>query len=151
MGKNQIYLYNETEEKIESLKTIEKVLKSALAMENLKGVCFSVIFVDSKRIQQINQEYRKQDRETDVISFALEEDRKVLLPGKKRILGDIYICLNRAKKQAIQYEHSLERELCFLAVHGLYHLLGYDHETKEEEKVMFQKQEEVLEKNKVIR
>ena len=59
-------------------------------------------------------------------------------------MGDVYICLDRAKSQAIEYQHSFLREICFLAVHGFYHLLGYDHQTKEEEEVMFTKQEEVL-------
>ena len=66
-------------------------------------------------------------------------------PEVKVILGDIYISLDKAKSQSKEYGHSLLRELSFLAVHGFYHLLGYDHQTKEEEEVMFKKQEEVLE------
>ena len=66
-------------------------------------------------------------------------------PEGKVILGDIYISLDKAKSQSKEYGHSLLRELSFLAVHGFYHLLGYDHQTKEEEEVMFKKQEEVLE------
>ena len=68
----------------------------------------------------------------------------MVIPDGIRLLGDIYISLDKAKEQAKEYGHSLERELCFLAVHGIYHLLGYDHETEEEAEVMFKKQEEVL-------
>ena len=92
----------------------------------------------------MNKEYRGIDRVTDVISFALEDDKSMIIPDDIRLLGDIYICLDKAKKQAKEYGHSLERELCFLAVHGVYHLLGYDHENEEDAKIMFKKQEEVL-------
>ena len=63
-----------------------------------------------------------------------------------RVLGDIYISLDKAKSQALEYGHSFKRELSFLAVHGLFHLLGYDHMTKEDEEIMFKKQEEALNK-----
>ena len=72
------------------------------------------------------------------------EDEKKEDFTKTRLLGDIYISIDKAKEQAISYEHSLERELSFLAVHGLLHLLGYDHMTKEDEKIMFTKQKEIL-------
>lgn len=73
------------------------------------------------------------------------------MPDSERVLGDIYISIDKAKSQAEEYGHSLLRELTFLAVHGFYHLLGYDHMSKEEEEVMFSKQEEVLHECKIER
>ena len=79
-----------------------------------------------------------------VITFALEDEDSIILPNDERVLGDIYISIDKAESQALEYGHSLLRELSFLAVHGFYHLLGYDHMRPEDEKVMFKKQEEVL-------
>ena len=119
--------------------------------EKLKNTSFNIIIVNNDYIKELNSTYRKIDKITDVITFALEDENSVTLPTKERILGDIYISLDKAKLQSIEYEHSLLRELSFLAVHGFYHLLGYDHMTKEDEKVMFKKQEEVLEENGIKR
>lgn len=141
---NQIEIFKETNEEIKELKTVEKVLYSAMEKEHLENTSFNLIIVDNNYIHKLNKQYRNIDRETDVITFALEDDDTVILPEGKRILGDIYISLDKAKSQAKEYNHSLLRELSFLAVHGFYHLLGYDHKTKEEEKVMFSRQEEVL-------
>ena len=107
----------------------------------------SITFVDKDYIHQINKEYRAIDKETDVISFAFldNEDRVNLLsnPGEV-VLGDIYICVEVAINQAKEYGHPLERELKFLFVHGLLHLLGYDHMKKEDEEIMFPLQEKIL-------
>ena len=107
-----------------------------------KGI-FNIIFVSNKEIHEINREYRHTDRVTDVISFALEDNQDVVYQDF-RLLGDIYIAIEVAYDQAIEYNHSREREVCFLATHGLLHLLGYDHMTEEEEKIMFKEQEELL-------
>lgn len=108
----------------------------------------SVTFVTNERIQEINKEYRDKDYPTDVISFAMEElgEGEVELIGAEmpRVLGDIIICVSKAKEQAEEYGHSFLRELGFLAVHGFLHLLGYDHMTEEEEKEMFTLQKETL-------
>lgn len=122
--------------------SLTNVLKRGILKENLSEIIFSVIIVDNNYIHHLNKEYRKIDRPTDVITFALEDT--VDIKTVPRILGDIYISIEKAKEQAERYGHSLEREICFLAVHGFYHLLGYDHKTKEEEKIMFTRQEEVL-------
>lgn len=120
-----------------------KVLRRTLKIEKVKNALFSVTLVDEKTIKDINRDYRKIDKVTDVISFAFEDnDKKVY--NNVRILGDIFICIPRMQSQAKEYGHSEERELSFLAVHGLLHLLGYDHMEKEEEKIMFSKQEMVL-------
>ncbi|MFS0672846.1 rRNA maturation RNase YbeY [Ornithinibacillus sp. 179-J 7C1 HS] len=108
----------------------------------------SVTFVNNEEIREINREYRNIDKSTDVISFALEEstEEEVMIIGEDIpvVLGDIIISVERAKEQAEDYNHSFERELGFLAVHGFLHLLGYDHMTEEDEKIMFQKQEDIL-------
>lgn len=107
----------------------------------------SVSLVDEETIHQINNDYRHIDRVTDVISFAFNdgEDREKLYHSKQMVvLGDIYICVDQAKRQADEYGHSLDREMRFLFVHGLLHLLGYDHMRKEDEEIMFPLQEEIL-------
>ena len=103
----------------------------------------NIIIVDNGEIRKINKEYRGIDKETDVISFALEDDNTFIeLPI--RVLGDIYISIDRVKSQAKDYGHSEKREICFLTVHGILHLLGYDHMNIEDEKVMFGKQDKIL-------
>nr|WP_239587196.1 rRNA maturation RNase YbeY [Bacillus ectoiniformans] len=108
----------------------------------------SVTFVTNDRIQEINHEYRDKNQPTDVISFALEEmgedEIKITGVDMPAVLGDIIISVPRAREQAEEYGHSFERELGFLAVHGMLHLFGYDHMTEEEEQVMFTKQKEIL-------
>lgn len=105
----------------------------------------SISFVDEEEIQAINRDYRDKDKVTDVISFSLEEDEPEIEGlDMPRVLGDIIICLEVAKEQAESYNHSLSRELGFLALHGFLHLLGYDHMTEEDEKEMFSRQDEIL-------
>ena len=142
---NKIEIFNNTNEEIPELETVEKVLYSAMDKEELKDTSFNLIIVDNEYIHELNKNYRGIDRETDVITFALEDEDTLVIGDNERILGDIYISIDRARSQAVDYGHSFLRELSFLAVHGFYHLLGYDHQTEEEEKVMFGKQEEVLE------
>ncbi len=140
---NNIEIYNETSKEISELSELKKTLNYALRKEKVKNVELNLIIVSNKRIKNINKKYRGVDASTDVITFALEDEKD--FPNMKlRILGDIYISIDKVKSQAKLFEHSFLRELSFLAVHGLFHLLGYDHQTKAEEKVMFQKQEEIL-------
>ena len=106
---------------------------------------FNIIFVSNDEIQQINRDYRGLDKVTDVISFALM-DNDLSNYNAEEELGDVFICVDRAKEQAVEYGHSLEREIGFLAVHGYLHLCGYDHMREEDEKVMFAKQDEILNK-----
>jgi len=147
---NTFYIDNLTEFSLENeIETLKGLLEFALRHENLENVEFNVIFVNNQKIHEINRDFRGIDRETDVISFALEDEKTIELPI--RLLGDIYISVEKAKGQALEYGHSFIRELCFLAIHGFYHLLGYDHQTPEEEKIMFQKQEEVLSSYEIIR
>ena len=141
---NTIEIFNNTDKDIEELSIMKEVLEKGLKKEKIKNVTFNVIIVDNDYIHKLNKDYRNIDKETDVITFALEDEDSVQLPNEDRVLGDIYISIDKAKSQAKEYNHSFKRELCFLAVHGMYHLLGYDHQTKEEEEIMFKKQEEVL-------
>ena len=103
----------------------------------------SIVLTDNESIHEINKTYRGIDRETDVISFAFMDEETNPDNGVTD-LGEIYISLEKTHSQAIEYNHSFKRELCFLLTHGLLHLLGYDHMTKEDEKEMFGLQEEVL-------
>ena len=139
---NSFEIFNETDEELDLVEE-RKILDYALKFEGVENAEFNVIFVDSVAIRNINKEYRGIDKVTDVISFALEDNEEMKFEFG-RLLGDIYICVERMKEQAQAYGHSLMREQGFLSVHGLLHLLGYDHMTKEEEEVMFTKQELIL-------
>ena len=129
---------------------LNDVIKTTLKHENASDAYLSVIFVDNNEIRRINKEYRNIDRETDVISFALEDNQTI--KSEIRILGDIYISIPKMKEQAKLYEHSEKRELSFLTCHGLLHLLGYDHvNNKEEEKIMFDLQDEILDNLNIVK
>ncbi len=140
-----IEVVNLLDKKVDYLDELKEFLENVCHDEKLENVMFNVIIVDNPRIHEINREYRGIDRETDVISFALEDD-KSFNRTDIRILGDIYISIDKVISQSEEYGHSFKRELFFLALHGLLHLLGYDHMKKEDEIVMFGKQEEVLKK-----
>ena len=114
----------------------------------------SVMFTDNEEIRKLNNEHRGIDRATDVLSFPLieyDEDGNILEeymdfnPSGEMVLGDIVISLERASEQAEEYGHSFEREVGFLTVHSMLHLLGYDHEIPEDEEEMFGYQTEILE------
>lgn len=123
----------------EYIKTIKKALKKEKCTSSME-----VIFVSNEEIKSINKMYREIDEVTDVLSFINDD-----LDNKS--LGDIFIAVDRAKEQAERFGHSNKREFAFLAVHGYLHLIGYDHETKEDEELMFKLQEEILLKAKIER
>ena len=120
---------------------IEQALKTLGIEDDVEVSC---VLVDDERIHEINREYRHIDRSTDVISFAMEDNDQFYVEGMPRTLGDIFISVDHAKKQAEEYGHSLRREMWFLFTHGILHLLGYDHMTDEQEKEMFGLQDEIL-------
>ena len=120
---------------------IEQALKTLHIEDDVEVSC---VLVDDERIHEINREYRHIDRSTDVISFAMEDNDQFYVEGMPRTLGDIFISVDHAKKQAEEYGHSIRREMCFLFTHGILHLLGYDHMTDEQEKEMFGLQDEIL-------
>lgn len=126
-----------------------KVTEESLRHENFDMECeISVSIVDNEEIRKINKRFRNVDRPTDVLSFPMLnfEAGGVTEVNEKNeiVLGDFIISLERAKEQAIEYGHSLQREIAFLTAHSMLHLLGYDHMEQEEEKEMLQKQKEIL-------
>lgn len=140
------------------IELLERILQEAAVMEGIQEGEVALTFVDNEQIHELNREYRGIDRPTDVLSFALnesvEEELDILyeiedeqeLDEMNDLLGDIIISTERAKEQADEYGHSLEREIGFLFVHGFLHLLGYDHQDEPSEQIMMDKQEAVLEK-----
>ncbi len=110
-----------------------------------ENLVFDVNIVNTSCIKEINKKYRKINQVTDVISFANRDDSSVFVP----LLGEIFICLDQAKKQAKEYKHSLQRELIFLFTHGLLHLLGYDHMNTKDEKVMMSLTDKIINKAQI--
>lgn len=137
------YLFSFNAEKI-----IKKICNKINKIEKIKGKHFlSVIIVDDLKIHEINKEYRKIDNPTDVISFAMI-DGESELPQE---MGDIFISYDHIHEQARNYGHSVLREFAFLVSHGVHHLLGYDHMNEDDEKIMFEKQENILKLLKIER
>lgn len=131
-------------------KLIGDVALKCLEYEGFDANCeISVSLVTGEEIKEINSQFRHMDKETDVLSFPMltfqEGEKAEVNENDEIILGDIIISVERAKEQAKEYGHSIEREIAFLTAHSMFHLLGYDHMNKEEEKEMFAKQKEVLE------
>lgn len=138
---------DETNELTESTITlIQDVLEAAAKEEKVAQQAeLSVAIVRNEEIQQLNKEYRNKDLPTDVLSFPLEDEFPMVEDEDfPQLLGDIIISIEKVKEQADAYGHSFERELAFLAVHGFLHLVGYTHDDEAEEKVMFGKQEAIL-------
>lgn len=141
----------------EIISIIKKSITQSLKYENIKKkVEVSVSIVDNKEIREINSTYRKIDKETDVLSFPMvdfniEEDDIYDYHDGHLMLGDIVLSIEKALQQSVEYRHSLEREVGFLCVHSTLHLLGYDHESQEDTKVMRLKEEEILNSLKLVR
>lgn len=145
---------------------LKKTLNYAVRYLNqpTKKLEMTLSLVSEEEIRRLNNEYRRIDAVTDVLSFPVIDNPKrqtldydsfsadVINPTTGNInLGDVVICLDRAKEQAENYCHSLKRELSFLALHGLLHLLGYDHTAEDDEKQMFTLQEYILSKLNITR
>lgn len=128
---------------------IKEIIEVALAHEKVgDNAEVSIVLADNDYIQALNKKYRFVDSPTDVLSFAMNEkvceQDIVEYNDQEQLLGDIVISLERAKQQAEEYGHSLKREIGYLSVHGLLHLLGYNHETEEEKEIMRTKEEDIL-------
>lgn len=145
----------EIEENKEYESIINKVVEKCFKEEKLqnKNLYINIILTNPKNIKETNKKYRNIDKETDVLSFPMfEKDEIQNIEGNiPDVLGDIVISIERVKEQAKEYEHSFERELAYMVVHGFYHLMGYDHMVEEEKIQMRQKEENVLEKLKILR
>ncbi|MBQ6494517.1 MAG: rRNA maturation RNase YbeY [Bacilli bacterium] len=143
-------IINDTDKNILELDFLNNYIKYVVNKLDINDAIFNIIFVSDEKIHEINKTYRGVDRVTDVISFALE-DGEDIKNNPIRVLGDIYIAIDVAYLQAEEYGHSKIREVCFLATHGLLHLLGYDHMNEDDEKIMFDKQREILDGYEVFR
>ncbi len=143
-------IINNTKKDIKEITNLNNYINFLTKELNIENAIFNIIFVTNDEIHRLNKEYRNIDRVTDVISFALEDNKKIDLESI-RVLGDIYIAIDVAYNQAREYNHSKEREVSFLATHGVLHLLGYDHMNPKDEKIMFDLQEELLSKYNITR
>lgn len=119
-------------------------LKTQEVLSLKQDLSFSIILLDEASIQIINRDYRQIDQATDVISFASEDEKDMIVGSDELELGDIFINVQAIRSQAKDYGHSLKREFSFLVTHGLLHLLGYDHIQQNDEEKMFKLQEEIL-------
>lgn len=143
-----------TNEEMKNIQKVYSVAEKELLIS--KEMEVNLVIVSPETIKEMNNEYRQVDRVTDVLSFPMLDNIDDLNKECDAIfgevnIGDIYICRERATEQAIEYKHSLKREICFLALHGLLHLLGYDHIKKEDEQIMFQLQDKILQMAKITR
>ncbi len=140
-----LLITNNTNENIDMNDKLYDVVKTVLDNEGLSMAYeVSITFVDKDEIHKLNREYRKVDRPTDVLSFPMNEE--FLIEGVDSMLGDIVICMDIAKDQAKEYDHSLDREIMYLTCHSMLHLLGYDHIDEDDKKIMRGKEKEVMRK-----
>ncbi len=132
---------------------LEDICKTLLSLLDLSSSQFQISFVGKKRIQNLNAQWRKKDKPTDVLSFPMIDFSKPLVPklfAKKNFLthaqelGDLVICLDVCAVNAKALSQSLSREVVFMVVHGVLHLVGYDHIEKNDEKLMRKKQQEIM-------
>ena len=133
---------------------VRKVLGKAAELYGLnEGVEVGVTFLDDAAIQELNRDYRGKDRPTDVLSFALNEgeEPEIVDAPEEELLWDILISLETTARQAEEYGHTLERELAYLTVHGMLHLLGYDHEEPADQAEMRLEEEAVLASLGIVR
>ena len=133
--------------KKEELALMQAAVDAAFALEGRHGT-LALYCVTPEEIRALNMEHRAVDRVTDVLSFPMAEPGETPPDG---FFGDIIICPERAKEQAEEYGHSVDRELAFLTVHGALHLFGYDHMEKREETYMLERQRAILERMGVPR
>ena len=142
------------EEKEEYIKILTKVLDKCFEVENLKDkkIYVNVVLTNPENIRKINKEHRNIDKETDVLSFPMfeKEELEQRKDLNQDVLGDIVISIEKVKEQAGEYGHSFERELAYMAVHGFYHLMGYDHMNENDKSKMREKEENVLNKLNIL-
>jgi|ADKJ01.1.fsa_nt_gi conserved hypothetical protein TIGR00043 len=141
--KNRILINKEVYSKEITKKFLKDITEKILSELNLNNVEISITLTDNERIREINKEWRGKDKPTDVLSFPQDET----IGYKYRLLGDVIISLPYAKAQAEEIGFTLKEEVLRLMIHGILHLLGYDHETNEEDaKIMFELQDKIFDK-----
>lgn len=145
-------------ESIEYEIIIDKVITECFSTEKLtdKNLYINIILTTPEEIRKYNKQYRNIDKETDVLSFPMFEKQEIIdiqTNGNEvyDVLGDVIISIEQVRKQAIEYEHSFERELAYMIVHGFYHLMGYDHMEEQDKIEMRKKEEHILNKLKIVR
>lgn len=148
--------YLDLEENENYKKIIEKVVEECFKEENIENLnmYISITLTTPNQIRILNNEYRKIDKETDVLSFPMFEKYEIKTMKKNpinEVLGDIVISIKRVEEQAKEYGHSFERELSYMVVHGFYHLMGYDHIEEKDKIEMRKKEENILNKLNIIR
>ena len=136
-------IFNNSGSDVLEISILEEYVKYLTKKLDIESAIFNIIMINDQEIRELNSTYRGIDKKTDVITFALEDGDTFKNP-ELRVLGDIYISIPTAYEQAEIYGHSRIREICFLATHGILHLLGYDHIEENDEKEMFSLQEELL-------
>lgn len=149
----------DVEENKEYSKVIDRVMKKCFEEEELLDInlYISITLTNAENIRKLNKEYRNIDKATDVLSFPMfekEEIKELLLLEEhivEDVLGDIIISIDRVKEQAIEYEHSFERELSYMLVHGFYHLMGYDHIEEKDQNEMRKNEEKILQDLNITR
>lgn len=153
--KIEVEIINETETVLSDWipEAIQNAVHTVLALENLNLIGeVSVLLVDNNKITDLNKTYRNKNQPTDVLSFPQYDS--IILNGVEDAyvyLGDIVISTEKAIEQAIAFEHSLEREIVYLAVHSTLHLLGYDHMVESDKKNMRDKEKQVMKQLKVFK
>lgn len=141
---------NEIEINEDLYSLIDEAIKNSLEVEEYsENVEISLSFVTDEEIRQLNKEYRNIDSSTDVLSFPMDED--FIIPGENEILGDIIISTNRAIEQANEFKHSINRELTYLIIHSMFHLLGYDHIEEQDKIIMRKKEKETIRRLGIFR
>ena len=152
-------IYKDIEENDKYEQTIKKVIEKCFKEENLKNskLIITITLTNLENIRKINKQYRNIDKATDVLSFPMFKKDELEEKIRKKdfefedVLGDIVISIEKVAMQAKEYNHSFERELSYLLVHGFYHLMGYDHIKEEDKKIMRPKEEKILNDLKIVR
>lgn len=150
----KIYINNEQD--IPIMENIEEIAieiaELALEKENMSNRYeISISFVDNNRIRELNRDFRNIDSITDVLSFPLLDEDSIVFEDLEPMLGDIVISVEKAKEQAEEFNHSLEREIVYLIVHSVFHLLGYDHMDENQKNIMRNKEKEIIREIKIFR
>ena len=139
----------------EYINILIKVMNKCFEEENLKNknLYVNIVLTNPENIRNINKEHRNIDKETDVLSFPMfeKEELEQRKEVNQDVLGDIVISIEKVKEQAIEYGHSFERELAYMAVHGFYHLMGFDHIDENDKSIMRKKEENVLDKVDILK